>query len=342
MPETSPLPAAPRGRAFRLGLPLALLLGLLTIAPAASAQQMLESRLRVDYVLGGTDGNVSDEESGQFVLDVGPTSSPNFIDETVADTSALHDSFLDAYVEPGLIRFDTSTRPASPVYSSSVNIGARYTDELVFVPPLPAFGVSTATALVVYDGVFRFPDAPTASGQLLSSILDLRAVDRNGRILDSLREEASCTAPCPAEIILPGSSAFLFEYTFFWGSPFELSIQVDLQSSVLGFPGDTGNPAAEVLFSDMIKWGGIQEVRDSSGNLVEGWTVESGSGFDYSQPHPIPEPGTAFLLALGLVGLAASGRARRWRDPHTVLRRRPRARRSRAPRSGRVTTRRGG
>ncbi len=303
-PEPTGLAAGTRGAS---GL-LALLL-LLATAPPSSAQILNASELRIDTLFEANDGGALESDPDQFLLDVGPSSTPNFLDVTVNDTSNLHDSLIEAYVEPGLIQLQTSTLPADGEFGSLASVGARFTDQLLFAPPIPGFGTAIATAVITYDGSFSFPGAPVAAGQFLSSALDLRAVSGVGSILNSVREEASCMAPCPATITLPGATALIFEFAFVWGAPFELSIQVDLNSSVSGFVGDTGNPGALALFDQTIAWGGITSVRETDGTLVDGWDVTSGSGFDYANPHPIPEPGTSLLLASGLIWLAARRRS---------------------------------
>ena len=55
-----------------------------------------------------------------------------------------------------------------------------------------------------------------------------------------------------------------------------------------------------VDFSHTLLWGGITSVTDdATGEPVDGWTLTSASGFDYSKPAPEPEPASWVLLAIG-------------------------------------------
>jgi hypothetical protein len=51
-------------------------------------------------------------------------------------------------------------------------------------------------------------------------------------------------------------------------------------------------------------------IEDELGNLIEGATLASGSGFSYPLAN-VPEPSTALLASLGVMGLGAFGRRRR-------------------------------
>lgn len=50
-------------------------------------------------------------------------------------------------------------------------------------------------------------------------------------------------------------------------------------------------------------WLGISEVRDAGGNLVSTYSLVSGSGTDWAQPVPVPEPSVFALFGLGTLAL---------------------------------------
>jgi hypothetical protein len=62
-------------------------------------------------------------------------------------------------------------------------------------------------------------------------------------------------------------------------------------------------------YSHTLRWGGISSVVDlTTGQELEGWSVSSASGFDYSQPAPIPEPAGVAIAGLVLGGVGLRGR----------------------------------
>jgi hypothetical protein len=68
-------------------------------------------------------------------------------------------------------------------------------------------------------------------------------------------------------------------------------------------PG-SGFAVATSFFSHTMTWGGITSVIDEATGLpVDDWTLESASGFDYSQA--VPEPSTLVLAALCVLSLPA-------------------------------------
>ena len=96
---------------------------------------------------------------------------------------------------------------------------------------------------------------------------------------------------------------FLYEI----GKPFSIDLTLSLHSdgtSLSGF-ADKTNVFMETQadYTHTLSWGGITQVTDhQTGQVINNWTISSESGFDYSQPFPVPEPTTATLLLLGMLG----------------------------------------
>lgn len=83
----------------------------------------------------------------------------------------------------------------------------------------------------------------------------------------------------------------------------------DLSTSVQGnLWGPPGSASAESLFGNSATWlGGAVWV---NGNPASSFTIESGSGFDYSQA-AVPVPTAAWLFGSGLLGLVGVARRKR-------------------------------
>ena len=116
----------------------------------------------------------------------------------------------------------------------------------------------------------------------------------------------------PGDALFPGN----FEITY--GDPFtfEVSLQVVSQVGTFLNPGGPippdGTPSrgeANGDFSHTLAWQGMGVLKDSEGNPIEGFTVESESGTDWLTA--VPEPGTyALLTGLACIGGAARRRLR--------------------------------
>ena len=75
--------------------------------------------------------------------------------------------------------------------------------------------------------------------------------------------------------------------------------------------GQSVDHEGESDFSHTLRWGGISDVLDASGNSVSGWTVQSEPGVDLTTPATtVPEPGTWALMAAGLAGVLVVARRR--------------------------------
>jgi MYXO-CTERM domain-containing protein len=115
---------------------------------------------------------------------------------------------------------------------------------------------------------------------------------------------------------------FGFEADIIFGTPFLLAMQLNTAASAIVRPaGAPGTPdymlpvtaSAASSFANTVLWNGLQSVTLLDGRAVEGWSVSSASGLDYSRSlvPTVPEASTWTMFALGLGVLGAAARRRR-------------------------------
>ena len=111
------------------------------------------------------------------------------------------------------------------------------------------------------------------------------------------------------------SGYHLIQVPFVLGQPFTVSGNTSVSAN--GFSDFLeGGSSAFADFSGTLNWGGITEVRDDAGALIQDWDVVSASGADYRDeiiPPEIPAPG-----GLGAFGLILSAGAIRRRSRSEV------------------------
>jgi hypothetical protein len=96
---------------------------------------------------------------------------------------------------------------------------------------------------------------------------------------------------------------------------FEMTLQGSATTNVFSSDLDTVPPGTALFNADVsgsLHWGGIDFVTDLAGNLIprDQWTIQSASGFDYSQPFSVPEPSSIVLLVIALCCGAGAGTKR--------------------------------
>jgi len=94
-----------------------------------------------------------------------------------------------------------------------------------------------------------------------------------------------------------------------------MSLQTSVSTGVLWGPGSNIGASAVSDYFSTLEWLGIDGVYDSLGNPITAWSVESGSGFDYSQSYAsqltaVPLPAAGWLLGSGMLGLLGVVRRR--------------------------------
>jgi hypothetical protein len=94
-----------------------------------------------------------------------------------------------------------------------------------------------------------------------------------------------------------------------WGLPNGIgtTIRVNGKLSVRATAGASTEAHIDGQFIGSIHWGGIESVTNAAtGEVLTGWTITSESGFDYSQPFPVPEPTSLLLVEVELGTLMAT------------------------------------
>ncbi|MBI5461574.1 MAG: VPLPA-CTERM sorting domain-containing protein [Gammaproteobacteria bacterium] len=155
-----------------------------------------------------------------------------------------------------------------------------------------ALGNSTVAAVVRVNGGTVF----SSSGQLVS---------RNGII------ETNTVSGTQSSSGLTGT--FSFDVPFVFGTPFQLSASLDAFTQALAtVPGDEASAYSN--FGSSGYWGGISEVHLANGTVLNGYSLSSTSGFDWTNAYPtstVPVPAAMWLFGSGLIGLVGVARRRR-------------------------------
>lgn len=110
------------------------------------------------------------------------------------------------------------------------------------------------------------------------------------------------------------TGSLLFQYNVKNGVPHTIQIQSTfLTNCVAPETSDDSRSScsSSVNYGNSFTWGGITEIRDSSGNVSTNFTAIDGDGADWTLPVTfVPEPSSLVLLALGGLPLALRRRNR--------------------------------
>src|SRR5581483_10291273 len=97
-----------------------------------------------------------------------------------------------------------------------------------------------------------------------------------------------------------------FAVPFTYGTPFELGVYAADLSGETGFGANPTEYDSSVSFQHTVKWDSPGFILGPENQHLGGFTIDSGSGFDYNTSG-VPEPST-WLLMLGGLGAAIIGR----------------------------------
>ncbi|WP_162247838.1 PEP-CTERM sorting domain-containing protein [Pelomonas sp. Root1237] len=94
------------------------------------------------------------------------------------------------------------------------------------------------------------------------------------------------------------------------GTAFDLGIYARAESGQRSFSAVSGNSNSQLDFSSSVLVQGVTGLLVGGSLVTDGYTLSAASGLDWTTALPVPEPGSALLLAAGL-GLLCLRRLRR-------------------------------
>jgi hypothetical protein len=102
-----------------------------------------------------------------------------------------------------------------------------------------------------------------------------------------------------------------YEYpvAFQFGVPVQIAVALNIDARVDFCCSAASN------FGSSLTWGGVVELRDSMGEVVSEFSIASGSGANYGESIPVPEPGSTALAGCAAMALAGLRSQRRGASP---------------------------
>ena len=165
-------------------------------------------------------------------------------------------------------------------------------------------GNSTIAAEVRINGGAVF----STTGQIVS---------QNGDIVtNDLRRGQSVNGVLDIDPVSSLTGDFVFDIPFEFGTAFQMfATMTAFTQALAGAAGLEASAASN--FGSSALWGGISEVHLADGTVLTGYSINSESGFDYSNAYvsapgevAVPVPATVWLLGSGLLALICFGRRR--------------------------------
>lgn len=245
-------------------------------------------------------GPIEDLDTGDFLTFSVSASSADAFDTPgftgPNSVNSLATSGQARIVHGGMRAFATATSTGSHSYASiGTTAGGSFTDIVTISTTLP-ITEGTFVALVWMSGSVTLNDPGSVSASATVGVESS---------LGSDQASISLTQNNPF-----ASGYQLIQIPIVFGEPFQVYGSVSASASA-GSDFNLGGGSATADFSSTGNWGGISEVRDSAGNLIEDWEIGSESGQDYRNEIIPPEiPGPGVLGALGIAMCGAMARRR--------------------------------
>jgi hypothetical protein len=263
------------------------------------------------YSLGPNQTSSSGVSPAAYNLSAFAWSAPGFIKISASDTVNTPAAFPGAAAYGGWKDSMTITCPGC-------------TGSAVWVVPVHVDGTLQASGsgawpkvgIAAYEGSGAF--LPNGSSLALSEWESQNGISS----VDGLRNKAigstwgfegafygaidnTASDPNPADSILSYTvnETIYFTFPFTFGQSFNFTI--DMGSMASQTSAFSGPNSGSLDFTHTLLWGGGGFVTTDGTTDITDFNLQSGSGFNYSQAvsDPIPEPGTAALIAIAAAGL---------------------------------------
>ena len=191
----------------------------------------------------------------------------------------------------------TTGAGSAPNVNAGANLNLYFSDRLTFVDATqPPGTLGTAYARIAVTG--SVGASPASSPYTTSSAM--AQVTPNG----GASESVYAAGDRPGWGGIPSIVTFTLAVSFNAIDFTALNVQLGTgaTASALNVFGSSYLASANTSFASGVEWLGIDRVVNANGVTVNGWSVQSASGFDYAQSYAvqaIPEPASAVLLLLG-------------------------------------------
>lgn len=297
-------------------------------APQAGATPRLDAAGSCNPAVGGNLGPVPglDCSATEQLLPAPPGSSArsgrDWIDARLGTTNSAG---FEAAADFGMLRARSYARVSSaPPLGTSTPLAhgfgagsfALAVDDITFGAPGLAGQAGFANGSILVEGALAVSVTDSTAGSALARWRFTVQALAGGRIQASSGAEGSLTIDSTGLTGQPiVSQTIPFSMPIVFGQTGQLLLRLNTQASGVARPaGEPGTPEyllpvaseASSRFLNTVTWQGLESVTLADGTPVEGWSVTSASGVDYSRP--VPEPGTALLALTGFLGLAARRR----------------------------------
>jgi len=192
--------------------------------------------------------------------------------------------------------------------SASGSVQGMWVDDLTFSGPgLTGAGVAT----VLFDVSGSLSAASNSPTPGSGAGADWNLYFQSGTIIQSFVGSGALNAAGGVPTIITGDlngGVYSVDFDFFYDVPIQIKVALNVSADA----NHSGSASGE--FGNTLEWGGITELRDNTGALVDSYNLVSGSGVDWRQavsaPAVVPLPAGIWLLFSGLFSLAPALRRR--------------------------------
>lgn len=310
--------------------PPLVLVGILSLAQAASGASYSAT---TSAGSGWTDqAGPSDNDSFTDSAPVTSQSSSSVSVTLPGDANGAANGVGYGFAGTGLTQVWSQTFAAAATIRSGVQSGSQssgtatalFTDSFTIVAPgLP---LGTPATLTVHFNVLGGAGGSGHFVQIVNGIAGWSGTtfwrataDVNGASI--LQEQIKSDSSNQGLVVIGNGQFGTFAQTLSVtiGSPVSVTLRAEVSTQSVAGADFYSISTAEASFGSSLTggvgWGGIAELRDENGDLVENFSAPSTTvvGFDYREPVTVPEPGLGSSIAGGAIALMAAlrGRSRR-------------------------------